>query len=120
MTEQDGFEVAERFMALDKPPTAYLCSSSLLAMGVARAAKQRGLTIGKDIALVAHDDVLQVIRTENLEVPLTVIRAPIRNGGVGVADCAIKLMKNPRAELSQVVEPVELVIRESSCPAPKN
>ena len=53
-----------RLLALAQPPTALLCSSIGQALGVRRAAGERGLTIGRDIALIAHDDRLHELRAE--------------------------------------------------------
>ncbi len=46
-------------------PTAILCSSTVLALGAIRAINQAGLKLGEDISLIAHDDVLPLLKPEN-------------------------------------------------------
>ena len=48
-------------------PTAFVCSSIGLALGVKRAAGAAGLVIGRDMALIAHDDRLHDIGAENFD-----------------------------------------------------
>ncbi|MEO0497812.1 MAG: substrate-binding domain-containing protein [Pseudomonadota bacterium] len=119
MTEEEGFATARRMLALDDPPTAYLCGSILLASGVARALRGTSQTVGKNVALVAHDDVLPFLLSENFEVPLTVLRSPIREGGTAVADLALeRLAKGSQMPHRAMVMDVEFVVRESSCAGP--
>ncbi|MEO0637821.1 MAG: substrate-binding domain-containing protein [Pseudomonadota bacterium] len=119
MLEEEGFAAVKRMMALEEPPTAYLCASTLLALGVGRALRNTSLKVGKDVALVAHDDVLPFLRADHYEVPLTVLRSPIREGGVAVADLALeRLAKGAEMPHRALVADVELVVRASSCPGP--
>src|SRR5690606_25440342 len=53
MTDEYGFRAMERFLQLDTPPTAVLCSSTVLALGAVRAINQAGLKLGADISLIA-------------------------------------------------------------------
>ena len=46
-----------------------------------RAAGEAGLAVGKDISIIAHDDVLPHMRAEHFSPALTVTRAPIRDAG---------------------------------------
>ncbi|MEN0087040.1 MAG: substrate-binding domain-containing protein [Pseudomonadota bacterium] len=119
MTEEEGFAAARRMLAMEEPPTAYLCGSTLLALGIGRALRNTPLVVGKDVALVAHDDVLPFLRAENYEVPLTVLRSPIRDGGVAVADLALeRLAKGGQMPHRALIADVELVVRASSCTGP--
>ncbi len=66
MHEETAYHQASRLLALSQPPTALLCSSIGQALGVRRAAGERGMTIGRDIALIAHDDRLHELRAESV------------------------------------------------------
>jgi LacI family transcriptional regulator len=99
-------------------PTAFVCSSSLLALGVYRALAEAGLEVGRDVSVIAHDDVLPHMRTEHFAVPLTVTRAPIRDASVHLADMIAKVIAGTDPRSLQRIEPVDLVVRESTGPAP--
>ena len=54
----DGLRRPRRAALLDRDPapTAFLCASDTLAMGVLRALDDRGLAAGREIAVVGFDD----------------------------------------------------------------
>ena len=56
MTEEDGFRFASQLLDHPDPPTAILCSSTLMGMGAVRAIEQRGLRAGQDVSLITHDE----------------------------------------------------------------
>ena len=58
-----------------------LCSSMIMALGIARATRELGLAIPGDVSLVAHDDVFHYLKPESFPVPLTTTRSSIRAAG---------------------------------------
>ena len=68
------------------PPTAILCSSLIMALGVVRAIRDLGLSIPGDVSLIAHDDVFPWLKPENFSVPLTTTRSSIRAAGQRIAE----------------------------------
>ncbi len=122
MVEQHGFAEAARLLSLpDKQcPTAFLCSSISQAAGVQKAARERGLSIGKDIALIAHDDRLPDLRAESFDPPLTATQSAIGNAGRRVVELLVIHVQDPDAPYPAEVWPVDLVVRGSTCPAPKD
>lgn len=88
MSEDQAFLHATEMLSgrLGAPPTAFLCSSTLQALGVIRAAGAVGLAIGRELSIIAHDDVLPHLRPENFNPPLTVTRSPIRMAGAALAE----------------------------------
>ena len=120
MTDEHGFRAMERFLQLETPPTAILCSSTVLALGAVRAINQAGLKLGQDISLIAHDDVLPMLKSENFTVPLTTTRSSLRAAGIRVGQRLIAEIKRseprpPSRELWQA----DLVVRASTGPAPR-
>jgi len=101
-----------------KAPTAFLCSSTLQALGVFRALGERGLEVGQDVSVVAHDDVLPHMRSEHFSTPLTVTRSAIRNASVHIADLIAKLIAGADPTSLQIIEPVDLIVRNSTAGAP--
>ena len=81
MTEENGFRAAKSLLEGSAPPTAIVCSSLIMALGVVRAIRDLGLTIPGDVSLIAHDDVFPWLKPENFSVPLTTTRSSIRAAG---------------------------------------
>jgi LacI family transcriptional regulator len=120
MTDEEGLIAMERFLQLPKRPTAILSSSTVLALGAIRAINQAGLKLGEDISLIAHDDVLPLLKPENFSVPLTTTRSSLRAAGVRIAQRLIGTVKQaagpfPEHELWKA----ELIVRASTGPAPR-
>ena len=78
MTEENGYRGARALLGLAEPPTAIVCSSMIMALGIVRATRELGLDIPRDLSLVAHDDVFHYLKPESFPVPLTTTRSSIR------------------------------------------
>jgi LacI family transcriptional regulator len=118
MTEENGYRLARRVLELESPPTALLCSSIFLALGAMRAARDSGLSIGRDLSLIAHDDGVEAIRPSTLTPALTTTFSPIRAAGARIAEIALALAGGEAASALQEVWPVDLVYRSSVSPPP--
>ena len=120
MVEQTGFRAAERLLRLGpgQRPTAFLCSSIGQAAGVARAAAAIGLAVGRDIALIAHDDRIPHMGAETFDPPLTATQSAIGDAGRRVVELCIAMLRQPAAPLPAELWPVDLVVRASTMPAP--
>jgi LacI family transcriptional regulator len=113
MTEENGFRAAMDLLTCDAPPTAILCSSLIMALGVVRAIRDLGLSIPGDVSLVAHDDVFPWLKPENFSVPLTTTRSSIRAAGQRVAERLAAKLSGQETEPRGEVWPVDLVVRGS-------
>nr|WP_246473021.1 substrate-binding domain-containing protein [Pelagibacterium limicola] len=120
MSEDAGYQRAAEWLAARDalPPTAFLCSSTLLALGVYRAAAEARLEVGRDISIIAHDDVLPHLRAENYWPPLTVTRVPIRDAGFALADMIYKRIGGADPKTLQKTADVDLIVRGSTGAAP--
>ncbi len=118
MSEEAGYARAAAMLADPEPPSAFVCSSTMQALGVMRAASEGGLAIGRDLSLIAHDDVLPHLRSENFAPPLTVTRAPIRNAGPVLARMIMARIGGEAPERLQRTDKVDLIVRASTGPAP--
>ncbi|MBV9488463.1 MAG: LacI family DNA-binding transcriptional regulator [Verrucomicrobia bacterium] len=85
-------------------PTAILCMSDRIALGIASAARACGLRIPQDLSLTGFDD---IPATASADPPLTTVRQPTR--GKGRTAALLLLQKRNQA----VRLPVELVVRAS-------
>ena len=120
MAEHEGLAAA--LPLLSKPererPTAFLCSSISLATGVKRACTSQGLVIGRDIALIAHDDRLHDMGAENFDPPLTATQSSIGEAGRRIVELCVGMLRAPNAPLPAEIWPVDLVVRSSTMPSP--
>lgn len=119
MTDEHGYRGMQRFLGLTGPPTAVLCSSTVLALGAVRALNQAGLRIGTDVSLIAHDDVLPMLKPENFSVPLTTTRSSLRAAGSRIAKRLISHILNLEPLPDQELWKAELIVRDSTGPAPR-
>ncbi|MDR6664340.1 substrate-binding domain-containing protein [Rhizobium sp. 1399] len=119
MTDEEGMIAMERFLQLPDRPTAILCSSTVLALGAIRAVNQAGLKLGEEISLIAHDDVLPLLKPENFSVPLTTTRSSLRAAGVRIAQRLIGTVKQAGPFPDQELWKTELIVRASTGPVPQ-
>jgi LacI family transcriptional regulator len=98
-----GFAAARAMLALPERPTAFLCSSILLATGASRAIAEAGLRIPADVSLIAHDDAVAALPPDMAFADLTVLRSPVRAAGRRIAEMAIERSRGtPAADLVEV------------------
>lgn len=92
-------------------PTAIVALSDVLALGVWDAARERGLTPGRDVSIAGFDDL-----PDAAFVGLTSVHQPIAEKG----RLAGLLAMDPDYPDRQILLPVELKVRASTGPAPLN
>lgn len=96
-------------------PTAFVCGSDTLAMGVVHELYHRKLIPGKDISVVGFDDslVAQVVPPG-----LTSVRQPLEEVAVAIMDALTGLLSAPRVVGQGVLLEPSLSVRGSTGPAP--
>lgn len=111
-TEAIGHEGMKRLLALRKRPTAVFARNDFTAIGAISAAKEAGLSIPHDIAIVGYDDVPLAAHTSP---PLTTVRQPTREQGRIAAELLLRRMESgePPVREERVME-CELVVRAST------
>ncbi|HEY4866235.1 MAG TPA: LacI family DNA-binding transcriptional regulator [Candidatus Dormibacteraeota bacterium] len=92
-------------------PTAILAMSDELALGVLRAAAQRGIEVPADLSVVGFDDTPAAAAADP---PLTTISQPHELKG---ATAGRLLLDPPASGPQRVVLPTALVVRASSAPS---
>ncbi|SMX36002.1 substrate-binding domain-containing protein [Maliponia aquimaris] len=117
MTEIYGYRSAREMLAMDNPPTAFLVSSMITAIGVRRAIHEAGLEMGRDVSVITHDDDLGYLGNGH-EVPIfTATRSSVRAAGARAAEMLLDLIRTPdRPPLTHLME-AELIIGNSTGPA---
>jgi len=116
MVESFGHANAGELLASATPPTAFLCSSIMIALGVIRAIREIGLEPGRDVSIVTHDDDISFLRNGGAKPLFTATRCPIRDAGHRAADMLIASIDDPgTAPVSELLE-AEMVIGQSTGP----
>lgn len=111
-TVQSGGEAAAVLLD-ESAPTAFVCASDTLAMGVLHTLWLRQLAPGRDIAVVGFDDsqVAQVY-----PVGLTSVRQPLEDVAVEIVNALQSLLAHQPTPEDGVLLTPTLVVRESSSP----
>lgn len=99
-------------------PTAIICASTVIAAGVVRAVRDKGLAIPKDISVVAHDDAAPQLRAVSFSPALTVTRSPLRDACEPLADMVQAILKGKDIKSLQVTCEADFIVRQSTGPAP--
>ena len=116
MTEANGFASARRMLAAETPPTAFVVSSMISAIGVHRAIVDAGCEMGRDVSVVAFDDDLSYFG-DRAEVPLfTAMTSSVRHAGTVIADMLIGRIDAPSRAPGSVLLEAELKIGRSTGP----
>lgn len=118
MTEHQGHEAARQMLRLAKPPTAFLTSSLLSAMGVRRAIEEAGMVMGRDVSIVTHDDDLGYLKNGEGEPIFTATRSSVREAGRRAAGMLIDLITHATHEPHNDLLDAVLVVGNSTGPVP--
>src|SRR5512138_2854556 len=74
LSRSGGHQAAAQLLALDNPPSAIIGANDLTAVGAMRAARERGLVVGRDVAVAGYDGTDD---SEHTQPPLTTLRQPV-------------------------------------------
>lgn len=110
-TIEDGKQIIKQILEMDDRPTAIFTGSDEIAAGIMIEAKEQGLTIPKDLAIIGFDD--QPI-AEILDPKLTTIRQPVDQLGEKSIEVMIEMLENPEMEIKNYELPIELIVRQST------
>lgn len=108
-----GFTHGSDLLGLDDPPTAIFAGSDLQALGVLRAARERGLHVPEDLSVVGYDD-LPVAAW--IGPPLTTVRQPLQEMAATAARMVLDIARGEEPRNLRIDLATELVVRESTAP----
>jgi LacI family transcriptional regulator len=111
LNQEDGYRQGLKLLALEPPPTAIIAANDLMALGAISAAQERGLTVGRDLAVVGFDN---IPLAEHSHPSLTTVHQPVYDIGKMICRTLIQLIKDGDSVQRQVMLEPTLVIRESS------
>jgi DNA-binding LacI/PurR family transcriptional regulator len=109
----DGCAAAHALLSLPgaERPTAILASTDVLALGALQAARERNLSVARDLSVSGFDDIEESGRALP---PLTTVHQDLYQQGL---DCARRLITPGAA--TTLLHPARLIIRASTTLAPE-
>ena len=111
LTSESGHQAAQRLLDRTPPPTAIAACNDMMAIGAMWAVRERGLAVGRDVAVTGFDDISQAAHTAP---PLTTVRQPIYDIGRQALDMLIRVIRQESVEQTHIILEPELIIRASS------
>jgi len=104
-----AYRQALRLFALPSPPDAIFAASDTQALGVLKAARERGLQVPHDVAIVGFDDLDMADY-----IGLTTVRQPLEESGRIAVELLLARLENPTRPIQNITLPLTLVKRETA------
>jgi DNA-binding LacI/PurR family transcriptional regulator len=115
---ESGAEAFKRLMALPEPPSAVLCATDQVALGVLSAAGELSVVVPTDVSVIGFDD----IPLARFTVPsLTTVRQPLQDMARLALEQLLTLVKREEAPpmvYRQICQPT--LVKRGSCGVPKS
>jgi DNA-binding LacI/PurR family transcriptional regulator len=118
-TQEDAARVAAELLVGPDRPTAVLCFSDAIAIGVVDAARDAGLRVPDDLSVVGFDDIPMARRMR--PALTTVHQDAAEKGRIAAAELAAAVARHRAGHepvVRRIVLPTELVVRDSTAPPP--
>ncbi|MET9835826.1 LacI family DNA-binding transcriptional regulator [Streptomyces sp. NPDC006385] len=96
---------------LDKGCTGIICGSDLMALGVIRAVRERGLHVPRDVSVIGFDDSPLIAFTDP---PLTTVRQPVQAMATAAVGALLEEVGGNPVQRTEFVFQPELVVRGST------
>jgi LacI family transcriptional regulator len=103
-------QAARRLLTAPDPPTALLCDSDMLAVGIYKAASDLGRAIPRELSVVSFDDSLIA---SILEPELTTVAIPTASIGAQAFRLLLAVLEQQATPAATIV-PLELIVRAST------
>jgi LacI family transcriptional regulator len=100
---------AHRLLDLPEPPDAVFAASDTQALGVLKAARERGLRVPEEFAVVGFDDV-----DTSGYIGLTTIRQPLEESGRVAVQLLLDRFEDPTRPAQEIWLPLTLVERDTA------
>jgi len=107
-------EPLKQYLSCEPRMTAIFAANDQIALAVYRAARELGLRVPDDLALVGFGDIDLVA---HLDVPLTTVAQPTYKIGAQAVEMLLRRINHNPANWQRLILPTHLIIRQS-CGAP--
>jgi len=98
---------------VDAGATAVVCGSDIMALGVVRAVRGRGLDVPHDVSVIGYDDSPLMAFVDP---PLSTVRQPIADLGAAAVHALVDVIRDGAEARSELIFRPELVVRASTGP----
>jgi DNA-binding LacI/PurR family transcriptional regulator len=110
-----GYPFARELLARNKPFTALFAYNDISAIGAIRALQEDGLRVPQDVSVMGFDDIPgAAFHTPSL----TTVRQPLTRMGEVAAQSLLERIEGMKDYPAEIAIKPELVVRESTGPAP--
>jgi len=117
MAPEIGYKPMKTLLEKTQEFTAVFCFNDISAIGALRALKEAGRRVPEDVSVVGFDD---IVSAAYCTPSLTTVRQPLFEMGKRGAQILLERIGNSdKAFPTEIVMSPELIIRESTGPAPK-
>ncbi len=113
-TARSGYEAGQR-LAADPDVTAVFAANDQMALGLMRALRQAGRRVPQDVSVVGFDDIPEA---EFLTPALTTLRQDLLGIAAYGVGLLVEAIENPGPRRRTELVPLDLVLRETTGPAP--
>lgn len=111
---REGRALLRQVLKSEPWPTAIICGNSLLAVGAILESQAMGVDVPGRLSIVGYDDI-EIMR--ELPIPITTVR--VASDEIGkIAGKVISGLVSGQSDVRSVKIPTEIVVRQSSGPAP--
>jgi LacI family transcriptional regulator len=108
-----GFAEADAMFTLANAPTAFVCVTDSIAVGVIAAARKHGKTVGRDVSIVGYGN---SDASRYASPALTTIEQSTTDVGHKLADFVLRRLRGEDVTQLQSLEGVRIVARDSDGP----
>lgn len=112
-TAEAAAKDSAEILALPDRPTAIVAASDEMAIGVRESARRLGIEVPREMSVIGIDDYML-----SAVLGLTTVRQDVAAQGKVAAELLLAALTGGAAPPDEVVMPTELVVRESTGPAP--
>jgi len=113
---EEGYMYAQKLLARHVHFTALFAFNDISAIGAMSAFHDAGLRVPQDMSIVGFDDIQAAAF---MHPPLTTVRQPLGYMGDLAARTLLRRIKEGETEPEEIMVQPELVVRESTCPPPR-
>lgn len=114
-SRESGFAAAEELMAKNPRPTALFCVNDLTALGAIDFLTSHGYQVPADVSVTGYDDIAMARLSDP---PLSTIHIPWYEAAEAATVALIRAIEGGDTVPVRQEFPVEIVLRESTGPAP--
>ncbi len=114
-SEEEGFKAAQRLLKENPSITALMAGNDKMAIGALRYLTRRGIAVPGQVSVMGVDDIRMAAYTTP---GLTTVRHPLYDIGRTACEQLLSVFRKDSESCRRVL-PVELVVRESTGPAPQ-